>query len=114
MDFLIPHSTYRYSKKNSFHLIEKSVCTCTVFYEQVLDLFFIALPKFYARHLGVKITGLLFILTFILIFLYLDQVHLKEEHNVEPLLYKANNMYGDYVCQVSQYVSAVSTSVCGF
>jgi hypothetical protein len=33
--------------------------------------------------------------------LYLDQVHLKEEHNVEPLLYKANNMYGDYVCQVS-------------
>jgi hypothetical protein len=46
-------------------------------------------------------------LTFILIFLYLDQVHLKEEHNVEPLLYKANNMYGDYVCQVSQYVSAL-------
>jgi hypothetical protein len=37
--------------------------------------------------------------------LYLDQVHLKEEHNVEPLLYKANNMYGDYVCQVSDVTS---------
>jgi hypothetical protein len=33
------------------------------------------------------------------------QVHLKEEHNVEPLLYKANNQYGDYVCQVSDLLA---------
>jgi hypothetical protein len=45
--------------------------------------------------------------SFILIFFTWTQVHLKEEHNVEPLLYKANNMYGDYVCQVSQCVSAL-------
>jgi hypothetical protein len=52
----------------------------------------------------------MFILTFIKTF-YLDQVHLKEEHNVEPLLYKANNMYGDYVCQVSQHCAIVPRSI---
>jgi len=27
------------------------------------------------------------------------KVHLKDIHNIEPLLYKANNQYGDFVCQ---------------
>ncbi len=71
MYILVPDLTY--SKKKSFHLKEESMCTFyelkkskiqatsqyfikTVFYKQVLD-FHRTCKKFYARHLGVKITG---------------------------------------------------------
>jgi hypothetical protein len=65
----MPQTTY--TKKKSFHLIEESMCTfyelkskmqaTTQFYVKRFfinkSLIFIALPKLYARHLGVKITG---------------------------------------------------------